>query len=408
MRVLVLTNFYPVAGNEIGGVFVRKRLEMYSAYDVSYNAVSLVYSESKGVKLLRKLLNEDVQISPPLTLVRGIKYFPVFGTVKVFDALRLKFWKSSRVVKKLSGKLAREVVKRVARTERYDIVHAHGMYYPFPAGLVARRISQILRIPYVVTLHGTDVNRWMRNEELRRVYIDVLENASRCIFVSRMLLEIAERFGYSGKNSIVIPNGFDPEIFKPMDKLEVRRELGIYKQGYNYVGFVGNLLSVKRADKLGELFHKIKEKVPNVFFIVVGDGELRKKLESETENLEVLFAGRVSQEKVGEYMNAMDVMVLPSRQEGFGAVVIEAQACGTCVIGSSNGGIPEAIGFDEYVVQEGEDFEERFAMKVVDVLENGYDARRLIERAQRFTWNEIVKREISVYSEILQQKSERR
>jgi len=64
------------------------------------------------------------------------------------------------------------------------------------------------------------------------------------------------------------------------------------------------------------------------------------------------------------------------------AVVIEAQACGTCVIGSSNGGIPEAIGFDEYVVEEGEDFEEEFAKKVVDVLQKGYDAQELIERAQ--------------------------
>ncbi|MGQ9856720.1 MAG: glycosyltransferase [Fervidobacterium sp.] len=148
--------------------------------------------------------------------------------------------------------------------------------------------------------------------------------------------------------------------------------------------------------------------MPNVFFIVVGDGELRKKLESETEELEVLFAGRVPQEKVAEYMSAMDVMVLPSRNEGWPCVVLEAQACGTCVVRSNNGGIPEAIGFSEYVIEEGEDFEERFAMKVVDVLENGYDALRLIERAQRFTWNEIVKREISVYSEILQQKSERR
>jgi glycosyltransferase involved in cell wall biosynthesis len=64
----------------------------------------------------------------------------------------------------------------------------------------------------------------------------------------------------------------------------------------------------------------------------------------------------------------MDVMMLPSREEGFGAVVIEAQACGTCVIGSSNGGIPEAIGFDEYVVEERENFEEKFAKRVINIL----------------------------------------
>jgi len=100
-------------------------------------------------------------------------------------------------------------------------------------------------------------------------------------------------------------------------------------------------------------------------------------------------------------MNAMDVMILPSRNEGFGAVVIEAQACGTCVVGSSNGGIPEAIGFEEFVVQEGENFEERSAEKVVWVLENGYEPNRFIERAKDYTWQSIVRREIKVYNAVM-------
>jgi len=128
---------------------------------------------------------------------------------------------------------------------------------------------------------------------------------------------------------------------------------------------------------------------------------LREEIKKETEGLNIIFTGRLPQQEVAKWMNAMDVMILPSRNEGFGAVAIEAQACGTCVVGSSNGGIPEAIGFPEYVVQEGENFEERFAKKVVEILEHGYDASKLIERSKEFTWKNIVAKEIEIYKNII-------
>ncbi|HBT50673.1 MAG TPA: hypothetical protein DEA49_00945 [Petrotoga sp.] len=100
-------------------------------------------------------------------------------------------------------------------------------------------------------------------------------------------------------------------------------------------------------------------------------------------------------------MNAMDVMILPSRNEGFGAVVIEAQGCGVAVVGSSNGGIPEAIGDGGVVVEDGEDFEKRFAQSVVKLLEDPIDESYLRKRALGFSWENIVEKEIKVYNEAL-------
>ncbi|MDI3495962.1 MAG: teichuronic acid biosynthesis glycosyltransferase TuaC [Pseudothermotoga sp.] len=62
--------------------------------------------------------------------------------------------------------------------------------------------------------------------------------------------------------------------------------------------------------------------------------------------------------------------------------------------------IIHAIGFDEYVVEEEENFEERFAKRVIDVLKNGYDRNRLISRAKNFTREEVVKREIEIYGQV--------
>jgi glycosyltransferase involved in cell wall biosynthesis len=128
---------------------------------------------------------------------------------------------------------------------------------------------------------------------------------------------------------------------------------------------------------------------------------MRDIIKKEAQGLNIIFTGRIQQKEVAKWMNAMDVMILPSRNEGWPCVVLEAQACGTCVIGSNNGGIPEAIGFPEYVVEEGKDFEERISERVVEVLKKGYDKERLIERAKNFTWGSLVGKEIEVYKQVI-------
>jgi len=72
------------------------------------------------------------------------------------------------------------------------------------------------------------------------------------------------------------------------------------------------------------------------------------------------------------------------------------------VIRSSNGGILEAIGFDKYVVAEGKDFEDKIAQRIVQILEEGYDREKLIERAKDFTWERIVQMEKGIYEQVLE------
>jgi len=170
------------------------------------------------------------------------------------------------------------------------------------------------------------------------------------------------------------------------------------------VGYVGNLKYVKRADKFSEIFENIALK-QEVEFLVVGDGELRKNVEKECKHksLKVKFVGRVPNDEVPYYMNAMDVMILPSRNEGWPCVVLEAQACGVPVVGSSNGGIPEAIGDGGIAVEEGENFEKRFAEAVINLLENPIDSNCIREKALEYSWENIVKKEVKVYEEVLKE-----
>jgi len=407
MKVLVLTNLFPFEGNLASGIFITKRLEQCVKLGIDYTAVPVWFKDDWLIRFARRLLGKE-QVNP-IKELNGVQYSWV-------DCERKATWLVWRLIREINPIIEEHVIAKQAKDfvhcvesrfdlSSFDLIHAHGMFTP-PAGLIAQILSEKYSKPYVLTVHGDDVNTLMK--ERKKVYLGVFESAQAVIFVSNALLEKARSFGYSAKNAVVIPNGYDPQIFRSLDKDQVRRQLGIYTEGYKYVGFVGNLIEIKRADKLVEIFELIRKRVSKVKFIVVGDGHLRRKMEKQAKRkgLDILFTGRLDQSEVAKYMNAMDVMILPSRNEGFGAVVIEAQACGTCVIGSSNGGIPEAIGFEEYVVEEGPDFEERFAKKVADVLRNGYDRQKIVQRAQKYTWEYIVKMEKQVYEAVLQEKKE--
>jgi len=393
MRVLFITNLFPYPQNPTSGVFITNRLKALRNLEVDFDAYGLISQDSSTVKLARKVLGKKgISVNEAFYEVNGIKYKFAFFNRNIYDVFSDKILKRNKVYF-YSENAANQIFNN---SKEFDIIHAHGMYN-LPAGLVAKLVSEKLKVPYVITCHGSDINLAMPNN--KELYNNVLEQAGKVIFVSNALLNKAKSLGYSGKNAVVIPNGMEPETFKPLDKEKIKRELGLSKK---VVGFVGNLVFIKRADKFPEIFENISSN-KDVEFIVVGDGELRENIEKECQkrNLNVKFVGRVSQDKVPYYMNAMDVMILPSRNEGWPCVVLEAQACGVPVVGSSNGGIPEAIGDGGITVEEGEDFEKRFAEAVVELLKNPIERDYLRERALGFSWENIVKQEVAVYEEVL-------
>lgn len=395
MKILVITNLFPYPGNETRGNFITNRLKALKKFNVDFNVFGTISQDSLFAKVFRKITGSARQEKyGDYYEIDGIRYNYLSFDRRLYDIFSeyvLKKDYTLEYAKELANKKYKSFVQ-----EKYDLIHAHGMFNP-PAGLVAKLLSQKLNIPYVVTCHGSDINLLMENA--KELYIDVLGNADKVIFVSNALLNKAKSLSYSGTNAVVIPNGIDPKIFKPLDKEKIKKELGLNKK---VVGYVGNLKYVKRADKFSEIFENIALK-QEVEFLVVGDGELRENVEKECrqKSLKVKFLGRVPNDEVPYYMNAMDVMILPSRNEGFGAVVIEAQACGVPVVGSSNGGIPEAIGDGGITVEEGEDFEKRFADAVVELLKNPINSSYLRERALGFSWENIVKKEVKVYEEVV-------
>ncbi|MFY9357103.1 MAG: glycosyltransferase [Defluviitoga tunisiensis] len=273
MKILVITNLFPYPGNETRGNFITNRLKALKKFNVDFNVFGTISQDSVFAKVFRKITGSARQEKyGDYYEIDGIRYNYLSFDRRLYDIFSeyvLKKDYTLEYAKELANKKYKSFVQ-----EKYDLIHAHGMFNP-PAGLVAKLLSQKLNIPYVVTCHGSDINLLMENA--KELYIDVLGNADKVIFVSNALLNKAKSLSYSGTNAVVIPNGIDPKIFKPLDKEKIKKELGLNKK---VVGYVGNLKYVKRADKFSEIFENIALK-QEVEFLVVGDGELREYVEKE-------------------------------------------------------------------------------------------------------------------------------
>lgn len=389
-KILFLSAARPGMTKSHAGTFVRSRLDII-AQNYSIEPFTALPAESKSLLLLRKLINK-----PALSHQQSIKY----------DNYIWRFvYYSQNSIQRLYGKInplysinkQKEILDSVLDLRQYDLIHSH---YALPYGYLSYLFFEQYGIPYILTSHGSDVHtKPFINKKLRNLSLVALEHATKNIFVSNTMLDKAKSFGFSGRNTYVIPNGVDVEKFTILDRNRIKDELGFTKP---VVGFVGNLIPVKRVDRFPLLFSLIAEICGPIEFCIVGDGKLKNSLTKELNQLGIktLMTGAVKPEKVPYFMNAMDIIILPSRNEGWPCVVLESHACGIPLVGSSNGGIPEAVGNDFFIVEEGLNFERRFALKVKNVFELNQDRESLRSRALEFSWQKTVQREMDLYTQI--------
>jgi N-acetyl-alpha-D-glucosaminyl L-malate synthase BshA len=258
----------------------------------------------------------------------------------------------------------------------FDVIHAH---YALPQGFLGFLLKCFKRKPLVITVHGSDITLLSKSPLAGPIMCFVLQRADRVIAVSRFLKEEVERMGVSEEKIEVIYGGVtiseDREPFEP--------------DGHVIV-FVGSLVPQKGVDILIESFKKIETKNTNL--IIVGDGPERNRLEAmaaDTKNIQ--FLGR--RKGIRNILENSEVLVLPSKDEGFGLVLLEAMAAGTPVIASNVGGIPEIVGDGQSGILVEKENPEQLAKAIDRVLQDGELRNTLIEngfeKAKRFTWEKM-------------------
>lgn len=225
-----------------------------------------------------------------------------------------------------------------------------------PEGLMGLALKWRLGLPYLCYVHGEEMQYALHSKELRWLTRRVLGGATLVIANSRNTARIIEKQWHLSKARIqLLHPGVDTNHFLPAPRDQiVRQVLGWEKR--RVLLTVGRLQKRKGHDQMIAALPKIRQTIPDVLYAIVGDGEempqLRKLAEKNGVTDSVQFLGELKDDLLVSCYQQSDLFVLPNRQvgqdiEGFGMVLLEAQACGKPVIAGASGGTAETMQIPE-------------------------------------------------------------
>jgi len=229
------------------------------------------------------------------------------------------------------------VFRRLMRQFKPDLIHSH---VAMPAGFATAIISRIFRIPYIISEHTGPFSLLVPTRLHLAMARWAMQGARAILPVSKNLQAQIEQYGIHN-TFYIVPNPVDTSIFYPASSNRTRK--GLYR-----MLFVGGLSPEKNIPLLLEALAELRTRGENGFALdIVGDGNYRREYEALTIRLKltdiVTFHGLKAKHEVAEFMRQCDFLVLPSKAETFGCVLVEAMACGKPVLATDQGGPSEII-----------------------------------------------------------------
>jgi L-malate glycosyltransferase len=297
----------------------------------------------------------------------------------------------------------RSIIKR----ERIELIHAHWI---LPQGLIASFHKKIIRIPLLVTVHGSDLFP-LKNPLYKKLQKFSLKNADFVTVNSEATRkELMQRFPDYSKKIRVVPMGVNIDTFK---KRNIKKPKKYSKN--RILLTVGRLSDQKGLQYLLAAMDQIKSYDPKVKLLVIGEGpyekELLKIVRSRNLRGNVEFLGSKSALEISKYYNYADIFILPSLSnrtgtEALGLSLLEAMASGCAVIGTDVGGITFIIknGHNGILVRERNS--QDLATAIIDLLKNKKKSRKLGKNAMIFvregySWDTVSKEFEKIYASLL-------
>lgn len=338
-------------------------------------------------KVFRSKATLDESVSDRELLYKGVHYHFIRTPKLMIDYILSVKLHLSLTISKLFEH------RNISHFKGYDIVIAHSTTGAYLANLIHKKYN----IPYVAVWHGSDINYTpLESKHKFNEVNSYIQNAACNVYVSKALKHTSEKM-FGAHKSCVIYNGVQ-DIFRINPNVEKIREAHNCK-GRTIIAFVGGLLEVKNTEVLAPVFKEINSKINNCQFWIIGDGKLKSELLNSLNETKVdyKFWGNVEQDKMVDLYNCIELLVLPSKNEGLPLVVLEAMACGCKVVTSDVGGISEVLP-SKYVIPLNDSFVNNFSQRCVETL---IEKDIPLALSKEFSWETISEREFELIKQIL-------
>jgi len=393
LKVLHITHLYPRPYDRLLGIAMHKQIKALEAQGCMQKVLSPTPWAPFPIKYLSRKWKSYSQV-PTRDVVEGVEVF--YPRYLVFPRAILL---ASSGIRMYSG--IRQLVRKIKENFPFDLIHAH---MALPDGYAGMLISKIYQKPLVVTFQATDLDITAnRNKRCLAVLEKVFSYADKVVAPSpRLAKSLVSKFGV---NPVVIGYGIDISDIHTGESA-----LSSAYAGRRVLLSVSRLIRTKGVELNIRAVKRLVGKFENILYVVVGSGPERQALEQLTRSLDIAehvrFIGQVPHEKAMEYMAACEIFTLPSWQETFGLVYIEAMAHAKPVVAVQGQGVDGIV----FHGKTGLLVKPRDVDSLVEALDfllsHPEEARAMGERARKlvlenYTWEKNAEKTIAIYKEVL-------
>ena len=392
MKILVLSTMYPNSVMYLSGIFVHEQVKALSKVGVEVKVIAPVpyspfplkhfskkwslYSEIPQFEIIDEI---NVYHSRYLAIPRGIlkDYWHFFYNFSVLHHFNIT-----------NG------------LQDFDIIHCHGT---LPNDYAAYLLSRKFDKPFVITVHGETVYQIIHQKRKFQKSKIAIENAGAVIGVSSQVVKRITEYTNRTSNLFTVLNGYSTDS-SLITKSSVEDKI--------FILFSASLIKRKGCDYTLRAFSKLYKKYLNTHLIIAGGGELLNDMKQYSRELgldqRVTFTGTISHSEMLKKMAACDIFILPSYDEAFGVVYLEAMSFKKPVIGTEGEGI-------EDIIKDGENgllVKPRDVASIVEKLELLIRSPKLrnelgikgFNSIKNLTWENNAREMIKIYERLISEK----